>query len=88
MRAVVATTVVWIFTRIAFWVGYYCSSAQRRFGAPGMVLSVLVLLYVCSRVGAELAGPASATAVVMLSGAAEALLPWQTSPLPSERKPT
>ena len=39
MRAVAATTVVWIIARIAFWVGYHRSSAQRGLGAPGMMLS-------------------------------------------------
>jgi uncharacterized MAPEG superfamily protein len=40
MRAVVATTAVWILARFAFWVGYHQSAAMRGLGAPGMELRV------------------------------------------------
>jgi hypothetical protein len=56
MRAVVATTVVWILARFAFWIGYHKSAAMRGLGAPGMALSMIVLLYVASRIGGEFAG--------------------------------
>jgi uncharacterized MAPEG superfamily protein len=41
MRAVVATTVVWIAGRAAFWVGYHRSAALRGLGAPGMAVSMI-----------------------------------------------
>src|SRR5271156_4519449 len=44
MRAVLATTVVWILARFAFWIGYTRSAALRGPGAPGMALSLIVLL--------------------------------------------
>lgn len=80
MRAVPATTVVWIIGRIAFWIGYHRSAAQRGIGAPGMALGMLVLLYVCCRFGFEIAGYGGAAAILALFFAAEALLFWKTSP--------
>jgi fatty-acid desaturase len=81
MRAVVAATIVWIATRIAFWIGYHRSSAQRAYGAPGMLQSMLVLLYVCSRFGYEIAGGTGAVAVVVLFLGTEGVLVWGTRPL-------
>ena len=81
MRAVPATTVVWIATRIAFWIGYHRSSAQRGIGAPGMVVSILVLLYVCTRFGFEIAGTVGAIVPLVLFVGAEGLLFWATKPL-------
>jgi uncharacterized MAPEG superfamily protein len=81
MRAVAATTVVWIVTRIAFWIGYHRSSVQRAFGAPGMMLNMLVLLYVSARFGFETAGLAGAIIPLVLFGCAEAILTWTTKPL-------
>jgi len=86
MRAVVATTAVWIVTRIAFWIGYHRSSAQRGIGAPGMILSMVVLLYVCSRFGFEIAGPVGAIVPLVLFGGAEAVLASATKPLSGEAK--
>ena len=60
MRAVPATTLVWILARFAFWIGYHQSAAMRGLGAPGMALSMIVLLYVASRFGFEIAGTAGA----------------------------
>src|ERR1700678_1917940 len=56
MRAVLATTIVWILARAAFWIGYHRSAAMRGLGAPGMALSMIVLLYVVGRIGYELGG--------------------------------
>jgi uncharacterized MAPEG superfamily protein len=81
MRAVAATTVVWIAARIAFWIGYHRGSAQRGVGAPGMMLSMLVLLYVCARFGFEVAGMVGAIAPIVLFAGAEAVLVWATRPL-------
>jgi hypothetical protein len=46
MRAVLATTIVWILARFAFWIGYHRSAAMRGLGVLGMALSMIVLLYV------------------------------------------
>src|SRR5207249_4177889 len=54
-RAVVATTVVWIVARFAFWLGYHRGAAMRGLGAPGMAMSMLVLIYVAARFGQEIA---------------------------------
>jgi uncharacterized MAPEG superfamily protein len=58
MRAVVATTVVWILSRFAFWIGYHRSAAMRGIGAPGMAMAMMVLIYVVARIGGDLAGTA------------------------------
>jgi len=79
MRAVPATTVVWVVARIAFWIGYHSSSAMRGIGAPGMMLGMVVLLYVCCRFGLEIAGFAGAAVVLLLFFAAEAVLFWKTA---------
>jgi uncharacterized membrane protein YhdT len=71
---IAATTVVWIAARAAFWIGYHRSSAERGYGAPGLALSLIVLLYVSARFGAELAGPAGAVVVIVLFVAIEAVL--------------
>ena len=78
MRAVIATTAVWIAFRFAFWIGYHRSVAMRGMGAPGMVVGLLVLLYVCARIGGDMAGTAGAIAVVAAFLALEAVLFWGT----------
>ena len=75
---VLATTVVWIVARFAFWIGYHRGSAERGYGAPGMALSLIVLLYVCACFGFELAGAVGAVAVIVLFLAIEAMLFWRT----------
>jgi hypothetical protein len=80
MRAVVATTVIWIIARAAFWLGYHRSAALRGFGAPGMAISMIVLLYVASRFGGEIAGTIGAIAPVALFFLIEAVLFWGTRP--------
>ena len=64
MRAVLATTIVWIVARFAFWLGYHHSAAFRGFGAPGMALSMIVLLYVAARIGNEVAGTVGSVAIL------------------------
>ncbi|QIE25765.1 hypothetical protein SBC1_49620 (plasmid) [Caballeronia sp. SBC1] len=81
MRAVLATTVVWIATRFAFWIGYHYGSQHRAIGAPGMMQSMLVLLYVCARIGYEIAGPAGAIAPLIAFGCVEAVLVRATRPV-------
>jgi MAPEG family len=84
MRAVVASTVVWILARIAFWIGYHRCSAERGYGAPSMAVGILMLLYVCTRFGFQTAGWAGATGIVFLFGAAEAVITWKTGPVTSD----
>lgn len=74
MRAVLATTVVWILSRLAFWIGYHRSAAMRGIGAPGIIVSLLVLLYVCSRIGDEIAGSLGVAAVLATFLGFEAIL--------------
>jgi hypothetical protein len=80
MRAVVATTIIWIVGRFAFWIGYHRSAAMRGLGAPSMALSMLVLIYVVWRFGDELAGPVGGAVPVAAFIAIEALLFWATRP--------
>ena len=81
MRAVLATTVVWVLARFAFWIGYHRSAAMRGLGAPGMALSTIVLLYVAGRVGYEIGGVVGAAIPVVLFLGIEAFLFRATRPL-------
>ena len=83
MRTVVATTVVWILARFAFWIGYHRSAAMRGLGAPGMALSLIVLLYVIGRIGYEVAGLLGAAVPIVAFLTIEAFLFRATRPLPS-----
>ena len=56
MRIVIASTVVWVLNRFAFWIGYHRSAAMRGLGAPSMVIGLLMLLYVSMRIGGDIAG--------------------------------
>ena len=78
MRIVVATTVVWILNRFAFWIGYHRSAAMRGLGAPSMAMSLIVLLYVVARIGDDLAGTAGMVVLIALYLALEAVLFWKT----------
>jgi hypothetical protein len=83
MRAVLATTVVWILARFAFWIGYHHSAAMRGLGAPGVALSLIVLLYVAGRIGYEVGGFVGAAVPVAAFLAIEAYLFRATGPKPS-----
>jgi hypothetical protein len=74
MRAVPATTVIWILNRYAFWIGYHRSAAMRGLGAPSMAVSLIMLLYVVARIGGDLAGTAGTVIAVGLYLAVEAVL--------------
>ncbi len=87
MRAVLATTVVWIVARAAFWIGYHRSAAMRGLGAPGMALSMIVLIYVAGRIGYEVGGLAGAAVPVVAFLAIEAFLFRATRPLRSADPP-
>lgn len=85
MRAVMATAVVWVLARFAFWIGYHRSAAMRGLGAPGMALSLIVLIYVAARIGFQWAGVAGAVLPVAIFLAIEAFLFRATRPLSQER---
>jgi hypothetical protein len=87
MRAVLATTIVWILARAAFWIGYHRSAAMRSLGAPGMALSMIVLLYVAGRIGYEVGGFVGAAVLVVAFLAIEAFLFRATRPLRSADPP-
>ena len=74
MRAVLATAIVWIVSRFAFWIGYHRSAAMRGLGAPGMALSLIVLLYVAWRVGYDVGGPVGAWGLIVAYLLLEAIL--------------
>jgi uncharacterized MAPEG superfamily protein len=78
MRAVVASSIVWVLARFAFWIGYHHSSALRGLGAPGMALSLIVLLYVSIRFGGEVAGLGGEIFVAGAFLGLEAVLFWTT----------
>lgn len=76
MRAVLATTAVWIVFRFVFWIGYHRGPQFRAPGLIGMIQSALVLLYVCTRFGYELAGVAGAAIMLVLFAGGEVFLVW------------
>lgn len=78
MRAIIATTVVWVLNRYAFWIGYHRSAAMRGLGAPSMAIGLIMLLYVVVRTGGDLAGTAGAIVAIVLYLAVEAVLFWKT----------
>jgi len=87
MRAVLATTVVWILARFAFWIGYHRSAAMRGLGAPGMALSMIVLLYVAGRIGFEIGSFVGAAVPVVVFLVIEAFLFAAIRPLQSADHP-
>jgi MAPEG family len=87
MRAVLATTIVWMLARAAFWIGYHRSAAMRGLGAPGMALSLIVLLYVAGRVGYEVGGFVGAAVPIVAFLAIEAFLFRATRPSQSADRP-
>lgn len=78
MRALPATTIVWVLNRYAFWIGYHRSAAMRGLGAPSMAIGLIVLLYVVARIGNDVAGRGGAIAAIALFFAVEAVLFWKT----------
>jgi hypothetical protein len=80
MRAVLATAVVWAAMRFAFWIGYHFSAAMRGLGAPGVALSMIVLLYVAGRIGYDVAGGVGAAVPIAAFLAIEAFLFRATLP--------
>jgi hypothetical protein len=74
MRAVTATTIVWIVSRAAFWIGYHQGPEFRTPGLMGMVQSAIVLLYVCARFGYDVAGIAGTVVILGLFAGGEIYL--------------
>jgi hypothetical protein len=74
IHAVTATAVMWIVGRWAFWIGYHRGSEWRGVGAPGMLQSMLVLLYAVFRFGHDLAGLIGGLAPIAVFLAIEARL--------------
>ena len=87
MRAVLATTVVWMLARFAFWIGYHRSAAMRGLGTPGMALSMIVLLYVAGRVGFDIGGFVGAVVPVVVFLVLEVFLFRATRPSRSADDP-
>ena len=65
---------VWIVTRAAFWIGYHHRLPYRALGLPGMMQSILVLLYVCGHFGYDIAGTFGAITLLALFASIEAFL--------------
>lgn len=80
MRAVPATTAVWILQRFAFWIGYHIGPLHRAAGAPGMAMGMIVLIYVVARFGFDLAGWPGALVPLALFACLEVVLFWTTRP--------
>jgi uncharacterized MAPEG superfamily protein len=78
MRAVLATTVVWVLARFAFWAGYHRGAAMRGLGAPGMALSMIVLVYVTARIAEEITGRVGIVVLIVAFLGFEVLLFWST----------
>jgi len=75
-RILVIVTIVWVAARWAFWIGYHFSPLLRGLGAPGMLQSMIVLLYVAWRWAGDSFGlPAGIMLVVLFLGM-EAFLFW------------
>lgn len=75
-RLLVILAIVWVIERWAFWIGYHFSPLLRGLGAPGMLQSMIVLLYVAYRWGGDSFGHTAGIALVALFLIIEAILFW------------
>lgn len=75
-RVLVIVTIIWVLMRWAFWIGYHRDPLLRGWGAPGMVQSMIVLLFVSYRFTADAYGTASAFLLTAIFGVIEAILFW------------
>ena len=78
-RIVVIVTIVWVVMRWAFWIGYHKSPLLRGLGAPGMLQSMVVLLYVAYRFGTDAYGKSAGIALLIIFAVIEAILFWAVS---------
>jgi hypothetical protein len=75
-KIIVIVTIVWVLARWAFWIGYHKSPLMRGIGAPGMLQSMIVLLYVAYRFGTDSYGAAVGIALLAVFAILEAILFW------------
>ena len=75
-RLLIIVTIVWVLARWAFWIGYHRDPLWRAIGAPGMLQSLLLLLYAAYRFGADVYGTATGIGLVIIFAAIEAILTW------------
>jgi hypothetical protein len=75
-KILVIVTIVWVLARWAFWIGYHKSPLMRGVGAPGMMQSMIVLLYVAYRFGSDAYGSSAGIALLAIFGIIEAILFW------------
>jgi hypothetical protein len=73
-KILVIITIVWVIARWAFWIGYHKSPLMRGIGAPGMMQSMIVLLYVAYRFGSDAYGSGVGVALLVIFGIIEAIL--------------
>lgn len=75
-RLLVILAIMWVVERWAFWIGYHFSPLLRGLGAPGMLQSMIVLLYVAYRWSGDNYGQAAGVALVVLFLIIEGILFW------------
>ncbi len=75
-KVLIIITTVWVLARWAFWIGYQKNSLLRAIGAPGMLQSLLVLLYTAYRFGTDAYGWALGIALLATFAIIEAILFW------------
>jgi hypothetical protein len=75
-RILVIVTSVWVLARWAFWIGYHVGPLMRGLGAPGMLQSMIVLLYAAYRFGSDAYGQSVGIALLVIFGLIEAILFW------------
>ena len=75
-RLLIIATIVWVLARWAFWLGYQKDPLWRAIGAPGMLQSLLLLLYAAYRFGSDAYGTGAGIALVIIFALIEAILTW------------
>lgn len=78
-RLLIIVTLVWILTRWAFWLGFHRSPLLRGIGAPGMLQSMIVLLYAAYRFGQDSYGQVAAILLVAAFAVIEGVLSWSVT---------
>jgi hypothetical protein len=75
-KVLIIITTVWVLSRWAFWIGYQKDSLLRAVGAPGMLQSLLVLLYTAYCFGRDTYGWALGIALLATFAIIEMILFW------------